>query len=587
MEYYVSNTQMQSPRLSGVSWTETRLHDHLPPTPVLSFVRLTFRPDVNIVNETKIGHSLWQQSLALISTIPGFQRVYWASISDDPNGVVVLIQWQSGDAWKEFQFSFGFGLMLPLLQQKPLLNCCVQLNLPADFAAGPGHILELVELSVLRASNKYDPAERCQWVNEEWQGLIEVLKSGVLGITFPKLLCGVQGWLEDDIPSEYRTFFGLLLWKVPCGRASWIQIPALNKKILILTSHSAGISTILTDRLFEYNPLTMPTNQLVSVERFSGTIFVTQISPPQYSRDKGFDYIARWDLWGKRSVDEAASGRRICPLPRAFWCPMGAMSKHGFPTVGDVLPRSAVVPMIDVLWLYVDESYSGFSATLGNLCRAIHNKLGSPRLRWGREASKITPEPRTSMFAILIGKLVNSEVLLLAAHIDQLVDAAVIQGRGVIQRRGPELDRYCASLSMNQPSQLELLSISVPNDECHKDILWHAYHRFKWTMSSPAVQEGIYVRQLPTAAAEPLRHGFHEIVSSPLHSSSANTIRFSASTAWLSAEAREEWYTGFADQAISCYERLGYIIAWFQTVALAAECFVIDLEPIGRTFDDW
>lgn len=65
-------------------------------------------------------------------------------------------------------------------------------------------------------------------------------------------------------------------------------------------------------------------------------------------------------------------------------------------------------------------------------------------------------------------------------QIDQLVDAAVIQGRGVIQRRGPELDRYCASLSMNQPSQLELLSISVPNDECHKDILWHAYHRFKW-----------------------------------------------------------------------------------------------------------
>ncbi|GKZ62300.1 hypothetical protein AnigIFM63309_009012 [Aspergillus niger] len=106
-------------------------------------------------------------------------------------------------------------------------------------------------------------------------------------------------------------------------------------------------------------------------------------------------------------------------------------------------------------------------------------------------------------------------------------------------------------------------------------------------MSSPAAQEGIYVRQLPTAAAEPLRHGFHETVSSPLHSSSANTIRFSASTAWLSAEAREEWYAGFADQAISCYERLGYIIAWFQTVALAAECFVIDLEPIGRTFDDW
>lgn len=113
---------------------------------------------------------------------------------------------------------------------KPLLNCCVQLNLPADFAPGPGHILELVEPSVLRASNKYDPAERCQWVNEEWQGLIEVLKSGVLGTTFPKLICSIKGWLEDDIPSEYRTSSAFYSGRSHVGVPHGLRLPLWIRK---------------------------------------------------------------------------------------------------------------------------------------------------------------------------------------------------------------------------------------------------------------------------------------------------------------------------------------------------------------------
>ncbi|GKZ21333.1 hypothetical protein AbraIFM66951_010122 [Aspergillus brasiliensis] len=408
------NEQMRSPHLSGVSWSETRLRDHLPETPVLSLITLTFRPEVDIVNENHIGYSLWQQSLAFISTIPGFQQAYWAPISGDPHGIVVLIQWHHGEAWQEFQLSFGFGLLYPLLQQKPVLNCCAQLNLPCNLAAGPGHILELVDLSVLHASNKYDPAERFRWVEEEWQDVIDELGSGASDITFPTLLYGGGSWLEDDFPSEYRTFLGLLLWKVPSGRVSWIQSPALNEKVTILTAHTAGQSSILTDSLFKYDS-SAPINWTASLERFSGTILATQVLPPQYSHDKGFDYLGRWDLWRSKSIDEVRSGRRMCPLPKAFWCSMGAMSQHGFLSAGDVLPRSAPVPMVDVLWFHADGKGPTILAILRGLCHAIHDKLGSPRLRWGQEISKLSPEPRASMFGILIGKPVHTKVVLTKA----------------------------------------------------------------------------------------------------------------------------------------------------------------------------
>ncbi|PYH79530.1 hypothetical protein BO82DRAFT_434050 [Aspergillus uvarum CBS 121591] len=134
--------------------------DGLPRTPVLNLIRFKFRPEADFIDEQHVAHTLWQQSLVFISTVSGFQRLLWAPISDESRRVVLLIQWRDGIAWQEFQLSFGLGLLLPLLQEVPPLNHSITLTLPPCFASGPGHFLELVELSVKLAENEYDPAER-------------------------------------------------------------------------------------------------------------------------------------------------------------------------------------------------------------------------------------------------------------------------------------------------------------------------------------------------------------------------------------------------------------------------------------------
>ncbi|PYI04390.1 hypothetical protein BO78DRAFT_420603 [Aspergillus sclerotiicarbonarius CBS 121057] len=133
--------------------------------------------------------------------------------------------------------------------------------------------------------------------------------------------------------------------------------------------------------------------------------------------------------------------------------------------------------MFDVLWLQVDENQPDIFPLLRDLRLAIYEQLAAPRLRWGREVS-IASELGTCRVGILIEwKTSHSEYVLF--RLDQLVDEAVIRGSGAIQRQTPSITRYHASLPMDYPCHMELLSICIPNDERHKRILHHAYHQFE------------------------------------------------------------------------------------------------------------
>ncbi|PYI34991.1 hypothetical protein BP00DRAFT_335497 [Aspergillus indologenus CBS 114.80] len=592
MHDYLRSDQRQYPCLAGLPWSDRDATVCLPGKPILSLIRLSFRPDVDLTDENHVTFSLWQKSLAFISTVLGFQHLYWAPMHNEPRGVIVLIQWQNGDAWREFQASFGFGLVLPLLREKPLLNRCLQLTLPPTFTAGSNHFLEMVNLSLHSGfDTKCDTAEAQDKIETEWTNTSQHITdtNASASATAPRLLCSVGGWVERDLPSESPNFMGLFLWQTsssvdlinepPISRPSW---PGPNAQTIEMIS-------FLTSHLRQPGPIHASTRPSESLQPFSGTVLAAQITAPQYRLYKGFNYFTGWDTWGTQSLDEVKSGRRLCPGPAGYWCPMGAMTEHCFPSVGNVWTREAFpTSMIDVVWLQVDETHPSVFQTLRGLRLAIYNNLGYPALRWGRDISTPVSRVGSSRIGLLIdweSSRTNSAL----SQLDLLIQEAVATAAGVIQPLSAA--RYCARLPMTRSCRLELLSITIPNDECHKRLLWHAYYRYRYSMLSPfSGRASIYVRPPPDVAVHHCYQGFHEDETTrfevPLSDvgSGQNVIKFSASSTWLSPEARAEWYADFAHQAAHQYERLGYIIDWFQTLAVSAECAFLDLEPMDPEF---
>ena len=106
--------------------------DQPPAVPVLSIIHFTFHAGVNISEPSQLASILWQKSLKFVSTIPGFQQLYWAPVDTASldQQVIVLIQWDSGHGWKMFQSFLGFTMMLGYIQN--ISNRCIQFTLPAN-----------------------------------------------------------------------------------------------------------------------------------------------------------------------------------------------------------------------------------------------------------------------------------------------------------------------------------------------------------------------------------------------------------------------------------------------------------------------
>ncbi|PYI18970.1 hypothetical protein BO99DRAFT_459851 [Aspergillus violaceofuscus CBS 115571] len=575
MHQYLKWDQRRYPCLAGVPWTERSSAVCLPDTPILSVVRFNFRPDVNLTDSSHVTFVLWEKSLAFVSSIPGFRRLHWALLHNEPQGVIVLLQWQHGDAWREFQSSFGFGLILPLLQEKPLLNRCLQLTLPPTFAAGSDHFLELANLSLLVGlDTQWDAAEAQRKIETEWTSTVQGLANAdpVAPSATPKLLCSIGGWVERDLPAESPNFVGLFLWRSPSSADLVNHSTKSQTSWLGPDTQIIEMSTLLTGHLRQYNPVPFSTKTAGSLQPFSSTILAKPIAAPQYTFHKGLSHTSGWDSWGSQSYNGVDSGQRICPSPSVYWCPMGAMSQHGFPSVGDIWPRQEFpTSLLDVVWLQVDETHPGIFQILRDLRLAIYDSLGCPILCWGREIGKARSQAKTSQIGLLI-KWVSSRNFPALARLDQLIQEAVATAAGAIQPLSAV--RYCAVLPTKDPCRLELFSIYIPNDECHKRLLWYAYHRYQYSMLPPrSGRASLHVRPSPDYAAHHYYQGFHKDEVTDVGQPPGNgIIRFSACTSWLNAEARAEWYADFAHQAAHQYERLGYIIDWFQTLAVSADC---------------
>lgn len=161
----------------------------LPKTSILSIVQLQLHPRNSLEDGTQPANRLWNASLDYVRSIPGYTAFYWATLKDDPETIIILLQWEDPHGWKRLQESIGFGLMLGLLSPN-CFNRAAWLAIPS--IPEPEHRdLELVSFHFQTDAS----AERKENLEAEWK---ELLRS-VVGNT-DVFVSG--GWVERDGPSN-------------------------------------------------------------------------------------------------------------------------------------------------------------------------------------------------------------------------------------------------------------------------------------------------------------------------------------------------------------------------------------------------
>lgn len=168
------------PCLQGIPYDSEKNVDRLPTTPILSILQFTFSPGVDISEPSQPASTLWHASLEFISTIPGFQGLYWGLVNQasPSQQVLVLIQWDSGLAWRRFQCSIGFRMLQGYVRES--YNRCVQLSLPAKISSSTSRcILELVSYHFSPKVARRNPS--LQDFKTRWESALLPLLSNLSG----------------------------------------------------------------------------------------------------------------------------------------------------------------------------------------------------------------------------------------------------------------------------------------------------------------------------------------------------------------------------------------------------------------------
>lgn len=116
--------------------------------------------------------------------------MYWAPLEDNPETLLLLIQWEVPNGWIRFQQSVGFGLMLKL-RAPNCFNRAVRLALPADCPSYTDCSLELVYFQFKADTSM----EQRQQFETRWNALIS-------SVCRASDLCICGRWVERDGPSN-------------------------------------------------------------------------------------------------------------------------------------------------------------------------------------------------------------------------------------------------------------------------------------------------------------------------------------------------------------------------------------------------
>ncbi|RLL95788.1 hypothetical protein CFD26_104336 [Aspergillus turcosus] len=385
------------PCLNNIAY-DSKDADQLPANPVLGILQFTFHSGVDVSEPTQLASILWRKSLTFVSTIPGFQRLYWAPVvhASPCQQIIVLVQWDSGRGWKLFQSSLGFSMMLGYIES--ISNRCIQLALPAF---NGDSVLELVsfQFSAMLSAAQIDkkPGFKAKWETTFAPHLSNAAAESEL------IYCCGQ-WLEADKVSEDRFFVGLLFWKphIQAGNR-WRLREAndhnLEDRIAELVKDATNMVSAYTSQL---NQVSSETSGLqlsgllpVSVQfQTNHPVFQTPVKP-EYNVNE-FTFSGGKDRLHLESMIQARQTppQRIAGGPAGGWCPMGIISQHHLPQRQGYSSDSNM-EMIS------------FRAQIGNprvdsLFEGLRRKLWGlgdcPQLFWGKYQEKEGDGDKISLF---------------------------------------------------------------------------------------------------------------------------------------------------------------------------------------------
>ncbi|OKL57762.1 hypothetical protein UA08_06886 [Talaromyces atroroseus] len=387
-----------TPHLNRISFF-TRDVDQLPANPVLSIMHFTFQSGVDIADQSHLASIPWRKSLKYVSTIPGFQGLYWAPV-DQPSScqqIIVLIQWDSGRGWRCFQRSLGFSMMLGYIEN--ISNRCIQLALPVDSLFTSQSCLELVSFQFSEAPS----TDQIAGLRSKWNDIFSSYLSNALVESRLIHFCGE--WLEVDKDSEDRFFVGLLFWKHCQANNNQDRIQPsdpqnLEKNIEEIRKDATNVVSASTTPLnhipFKISTLQSLGRQPLSVPEIEHPLFQTP-TEPEYNLDE-FVLSSGQDRLHVESMIEARRGERIAGGPAGTWLEMGLLSQHHLP---QRLEYNAS-PNMEMISFRAPIGDPQVESSFEHLRKELWGLGNCPDLFWGRDKEMEDGQSNTNLLFIQI-----------------------------------------------------------------------------------------------------------------------------------------------------------------------------------------
>lgn len=367
------------PSLSGIPYTEVDIA-RFPTTPVLDIILLNFQADVNVLDASRPEATLWHRSLQFTSSLPGCRSIRWALLEQkELQAILVLIQWESGQAWKQFQSSLGFTLLLGYI--KSPINRSLQLELPSEALGAEGPV-ELVSYYIpATASIKEHDFQREVYAKSA--SASEIVSA-----------CG--GWLDQEFETENRYFAGLLFWKpgidaertqqdtpsktTAFGHETEDVVSVLTKPVNIASKDSLHAATPIPNSLSS----TQCNHPLLN-----GSV------TPCYRAEDSFE-PGDLDRLHAENYNKQQAGKLLSAGPTGQWYSTGAINQHEMPALTLPNSRGAIEAISTCLPLGDGAVVKKFKDLLVDLWKPAD----CSDLRWGKSQD----DTGDNRICVLLGK---------------------------------------------------------------------------------------------------------------------------------------------------------------------------------------
>ncbi|KAJ6178666.1 hypothetical protein N7519_009127 [Penicillium mononematosum] len=519
------------PRFDGLPYHSDKL-DQLSNDPVLGILQFTFNPEVDVSDASQRASILWQKSLRFVSTIPGFQSLYWSSVSDvSPcQQIIVLIQWENVLGWGLFQSSLGFSMMLGYISQAS--NRCVQLDVPLDIPDSCH--LELVSFQFPVALSVSQLDEKAGF-KAKWGNAFPKPVNGIIPSSELAHACGQ--WLQRDKESEDQFFIGLLFWNSTPQFEGHLQLRGegsqnLTKHIAELIEDAMHVVSACTGQLNHVSGDPLPDSAQCQIKHQA---FHADVKPI-YSAKEDQNESGK-DKYHVESMSQARRKprERIAAGPAGAWYMMAHISQHH-------LPRQMNRSEVDVIQMISFRAQRGNTEVQSQLeaLRVKLRKLGDcPPTRLGQECEARLQEYLHD-FSVGCG---NS-----------------IQELSYRRTAGPR--------SLDSLSNADITNFHVSVNKNDRRSFEYAMNNYRQTLIQQVIQGG---QTSPWSAFitncgawAPDQHCAHR-------DKEPGTKKFVSVFRCEMEGAREEWYGDFAKRSRTQYDLLGHITDWLRTLSTSIE----------------